>query len=90
MIFTKTLAVVQRNVHPDFVNQYPYKTNNIAVLEMEEAVPLNQYPNIKPAYLPDFVGNTATLLGWGSVNVAVVNYDYSSWLQELQVTVFAD
>ena len=90
VIFTKTLAVVQWNIHPDYVNQYPYKTNNIAILEMEEAVPLNQYPNIKPACLPDqgadFLGNTATVVGWGYD----VNLDYSSWLHELQATVFAD
>ena len=88
--FTKTLAVVQWNIHPDYVDQYPFNTNNIAVLEMEEAVPLNQYPNIKPACLPDqgadFLGNTATVVGWGYD----VNLDYSSWLHELQATVFAD
>ena len=66
--------------------------NNIAILEMAEPVPLDQYPNIKPVCLPDpgadFTGSTATVTGWGLDNRR--GGSYNSWLHEVQVTVLDD
>ena len=55
---------------PEPANNYK-PINNIALLKLEESVPLTQYPSIKPACLPlqgdDFTGFEATATGWGSV-----------------------
>ena len=86
--YNKTIEVASKYLHPDYVSESPYNVNNI--LEMAEPVPLDQYPNIKPVYLPergaDFTGTTATVSGWGKISS---RYE-TSWLSELQVTVFAD
>ena len=67
--FNKTVLVTNKYLHPDFVIESPFNVNNIAILEMAEPVPLDQYENIKPVCLPDqgadFTGTTATVTGWG-------------------------
>ena len=64
--------------------------NDISVLELESDVPLDLYPNIKPACLPNagalFPGD-AIVSGWGTV--ASGGY-LTSYLNEVGVTVFAD
>ena len=96
--YNKTVLVTNKYIHPDYVNETPFNVNNIAVLEMEEPVPLDQYPNIKPVCLPDqgsdfsrfradFTETTATVTGWGDNERFG---DDNSWLHEVQVTVFAD
>ena len=84
----KTIAVIKKDIPTCFVNRNPYPCN-IAVLEMAESVPLDQYPNIKPVCLPspgaDFTGFTATVTGWGDDADNGVT-DYNSWLHEVQVT----
>ena len=92
--YNKTVLVTNKYLHPNF--DCPH--NNIAILEMAETVPLDQYPNIKPACLPDqgadfsrfradFTETSATVTGWG---VSDRYGDYNSWLHEVQVKVFAD
>ena len=92
--YNKTILVKNITRHPNYLaNRYP------AILEMEEPVPLDQYPNIKPVCLPDqgadfsrfradFTETTATVTGWGYNDLE--NSTFNSWLHELQVTVFAD
>ena len=91
--YNKTILVTNIYRHPDFVFASPYNANNIAILEMAEPVPLDQYGNIKPVCLPgqgaDFTETTATLTGWG-YNGRFVTNNYNSWLQEVQVTVVPD
>ena len=93
--YNKTVEIIKIDLHPDY--DTVAGINNIAVLEMAEPVPLNQYPNIKPVCLPDqgadfsrfksdFTETTATVTGWGETE----NGEYNSWLHEVQVTVFAD
>ena len=88
--YTNTIAVTNFFIHQDYVNEFPYSSSNIAILEMAEPVPLDLYPNIKPACLPDqgtdFIGYTATLSGWGLDGVN----GYNTWLHEAQVSVVAD
>merc|ERR1712029_1022532 len=67
--FNKTVMVINKYLHPDFVVETPFNVNNIAILEMAEPLPLDQYGNIKPVCLPgqgaDFTGTTAMVTGWG-------------------------
>ena len=51
--FNTTMMVVKKYLHPEYVNEFPFNVNNIAILEMAEPVALNQYANIKPVCLPD-------------------------------------
>ena len=92
--FNKTVMVINKYLHPDFVVETPFNVNNIAILEMAEPVPLEQYGNIKPVCLPDqgadFTGTTATVTGWGWGYTQSFNFNYNSWLHELHVTVVAD
>ena len=64
--------------------------NDIAVLELAQAVSLTQFPNIKPACLPAqgavFPGNSI-VSGWGTVGSGQY---LNSWLHEVNVTIFAD
>ena len=60
---------------------------DISILEMAEAVPLDKYSNIKPICLPDnsadFTDYVATTTGWAYNGVN----GYNSWLHENYVTV---
>ena len=89
--------VTNKYLHPEYVHEFPFNVNNIAILEVAESVALDQYGNIKPVCLPDqgadfsifradFTETTATVTGWG-YNGRFVTNNYNSWLQELQVTV---
>ena len=83
-----TIEVSKISVHPDYV---PITTNAIAILELSEEVPLDKYPNIKPACLPtqdiDLSGSTATVSGWSNDNIDT-NLPYlNSWLHEVNLTV---
>ena len=64
--------------------------NDIAVVELDSEVPLDMYPHIKPACLPEagalFPGE-AVVSGWGTVGTG--SY-LNSWLHEVDVTVFSD
>lgn len=64
--------------------------NDIAVLELHNAVNLTSHPNIKPACLPSsgalFPGDSI-VSGWGTVGSG--SY-LNSWLHEVGVTIFAD
>ena len=91
--YNKTILVANKYLHPD----YDYPVNDIAILEMAEAVPLDQYPNIKPICLPnqgaDFIGYNATLSGWGldsSSQFFRTHQNYNSWLHEVNVIVLDD
>ena len=83
-----TIGVAAIKQHPDYD---PTTTaNDIAVLELNQAVSLTEYPNIKPACLPAsgalFPGNSI-VSGWGTIGSG----DYlNSWLSEVNVTIFAD
>ena len=93
--FNRTVLVTNKYLHPD----YDRPENNIAILEMAEPVALDQHGNIKPVCLPDqgaefsrfradFTETTAIVSGWGENDLT--NANSSSWLHEIQVTVFAD
>lgn len=89
--YSKTTKIKEVILHPEFI--WP-DTNNIAILEMEEPIALNQYGNIKPACLPikgmDIItGSTATVIGWGHGD-NVFFTQYSSWLHEADITILAD
>ena len=75
--------------HPDY-NSANYQ-NDISILELDQALQLTAYPNIKPICLPasgtTYPNSTATVSGWGTLSSAgnlVVH------LNEVDVTVFAD
>ena len=80
-----TVAVASIKQHPD----YDIPQKDIAVLKLAEPVSLTEYPNIKPACLPEagalFPGE-AIVSGWGKV--AEGSHKTSS-LNEVGVTVFA-
>ena len=82
--FTYSVAAIKN--HPDYGNLQ----NDIAVIELSSEVPLDMYPHIKPACLPDagalFPGD-AIVSGWGTVGSG--SY-LNSWLHEVDVTVFSD
>ena len=83
-----TMAVASIKKHPNFdISTFQ---NNIAVLELAEPVSLTEYPNIKPACLPEagalFPGE-AIVSGWGKV--AEGSHSTAS-LYEVGVTVFSD
>ena len=84
----KTIAVIKKDIPTCFGSDPPYPCN-IAILEMAESVPLDQYPNIKPVCLPspgaDFTGSTVTVTGWGDDARNGVD-DFNSWLHEVQLT----
>ena len=85
MSFTYSVAAIKN--HPDYGSNLQ---NDIAVIELGSEVPLDMYPHIKPACLPDagalFPGQ-AIVSGWGTVGSG--SY-LNSWLHEVDVTVFAD
>ena len=84
--FTYTVAAIKNHPNYDGGNNQ----NDIAVIELGTDVPLDMYPHIKPACLPDagalFPGD-AIVSGWGTVGFG--NYS-NSWLHEVDVTVFSD
>ena len=94
-----TIEATKVTVHPDYVF---LTTNAIAILELSEEVPLNQYPNIKPACLPssdaDFSGYTATASGWSNDKLPGFdpvdgNYQdgfYNSWLHAVKNLTVTD
>ena len=55
--------------HPEYCTSGV--NNDISVLELEYALDLTRYPNIKPICLPTqdstYVGTSATVSGWGTV-----------------------
>ena len=65
--------------------------NDISVLELETAVDLYSYPNIKPICLPSqgatFPNGQATVSGWGTL---ASGGSAPATLHEVDVTVFAD
>ena len=99
------------NVNSSVDSDYNYKINlnydvknenNIAVLELIDPLSLTEYPNIKPACLPEagalFHGQ-ATVTGWGSVTGRKVQGagpfsaspgPKSASLNEVDMTVMAD
>ena len=88
MNYNKTILVTNKYLHPD----YDFPVNNIAILEMAEAVTLDQQGNIKPVCLPDqgaeFTGYTATVTGWGENDDD--NNIHNSWLHEVDITILDD
>ena len=86
--FTVDVANIKK--HPDYEYVFERNNNDIAILELAEPVSLTEYPNIKPACLPEagalFPGE-AIVTGWGTV--ASGSYSTAS-LNEVGVTVFAD
>jgi len=85
MSFTYSVAAIKN--HPNFGDNLQ---NDIAVIELGSEIPLDMYPNIKPACLPEagalFPGE-AIVSGWGTVGSG--SY-LNSWLHEVDVTVFSD
>ena len=77
-------------LHPDYSWDEVKPPNDIAVLELTEPVSLTEYPNIKPACLPEagalFHGE-AIVTGWGDV---ASGSHKNAHLNEVGVTVFAD
>ena len=86
MSFTYGAAAI--TYHPGYNSETI--ENDIAVVELDSEVPLDTYPHIKPACLPDagalFPGE-AIVSGWGTVGSG--SY-LNSWLHEVDVTVFSD
>ena len=76
-----TSTVVNIIDHPE----YAMPKNDISILELETAVSLTEFPNIKPACLPaagaTFPGD-ATVTGWGTVGSG--SYQ-NSWLHEVRM-----
>ena len=75
--------------HPDY---NPSNTqNDISVLELDQALNLTAFPNIKPICLPSqgatFANNDATVSGWGTLSSGG---HLAAHLQEVDVIVFAD
>ena len=83
-----TVGVANIKQHPGYINS-TYQ-NDIAVLELVEPVSLTEYPNIKPACLPEagalFPGE-AILTGWGKT---APGSSSPAYLTEVGVTVLAD
>ena len=77
---TLTIEVTNYILHED-------RSVNIAILEMAEAVQLDEYPNIKPVCLPekfaDFTDYDCRTTGWAHNGVN----GYNSWLHETKVTI---
>ena len=84
--FTYSVAAIKN--HPNY-NGGTFQ-NDIAVIELDSDVPLDMYPHIKPACLPDagalFPGD-AIVSGWGTVGSGS---HLNSWLHEVDITVFSD
>ena len=84
-----TVAVNRIIEHPNYASPAKF-SNDIAILELVSTISLVDYPNIKPACLPAsgalFPGD-ATVTGWGTVES---KSHYASWLQKVNVTIFAD
>ena len=83
-----TVAVARIKQHPDYDSST--FENDIAVLKLAKPVSLTEYPNIKPACLPEagalFLGE-AIVSGWGRI---AEGSHITSSLYEVGVTVFAD
>ena len=83
-----TVAVRNIEEHPGYNSETV--ANDIAILELATTVSLYDHPNIKPACLPApgalFPGD-AIVSGWGTIGSG--SYQ-TSWLQEVNVTIFAD
>jgi len=88
-----TLSVANIFIHGKYYRNETFIQNDIALVELAEAVPLDKYPHIKPACLPDagatFDGE-AVVTGWGSVNADINSITMNSWLHEVDVNVFPD
>ena len=84
-----TVGVERVKKHPNYGLTVP-EANDIAIIELATPVSLYDYPNIKPACLPEasakFPG-PAIVSGWGTVESG--SYA-NSWLHEANVTVFED
>ena len=84
--FTYSVNAIKQ--HPDYNSGTTQ--NDIAVIELDSDVPLDMYPHIKPACLPDagalFPGD-AIVSGWGTV---ASGSHLNSWLHEVDITVFSD
>ena len=83
-----TFSVSEIRQHPNYdPNNF---ANDICILKLAAAVPFTQYPNIKPACLPDknalFPGDSI-VSGWGTVGSG--SY-LNSWLHEVNVTIYPD
>ena len=65
--------------------------NDISVLELEYALDLTRYPNIKPICLPaqdsTYAGTSATVSGWGTV---ATGGNTNSHLHEVAINVYGD
>ena len=80
--------IIRSTHHPDI--DFETLKNDIAVLELAEAVNLTAYPHIKPACLPyqsqvsDFINKTAVVTGWGALRYGRT---YPTHLQKVNVDV---
>ena len=85
-----TIEVANFKHHPDYSSTDSTDQNDIAVLELAVPVSLTEYPNIKPACLPEagalFHGE-AIVTGWGTV---ASGSHKTAHLNEAKLTVFAD
>ena len=85
--FIRSIKTIKQ--HPGYASSTV--TNDICVLELEEAVDLTRYPNIKPICLPaqgmTYANSDATVSGWGTLSFGGT---LAAHLQEVDVTVFAD
>ena len=85
--FIRSIKTIKQ--HPGYASSTV--TNDICVLELEEAVDLTRYPNIKPICLPaqgmTYANSDATVSGWGTLSFGG---SLAAHLQEVDVTVFAD
>merc|ERR1711973_556047 len=70
--------------HPGF--SWSNFTNDISILRLCDIIPLDVYPNIKPACLPSFeYSGPGIVSGWGTV---YSGGHLMSWLQDVDVYVF--
>ncbi|GIY49572.1 serine proteinase stubble [Caerostris darwini] len=76
-------------VHPRY-NFFTYE-NDLALVQLEEAIDSDKYPHISPICLPPFeenlVGKNATVTGWGRLSEGGV---LPSILQEVQVPIISN
>ncbi|GFT83462.1 serine proteinase stubble [Nephila pilipes] len=82
-------GVKKKVVHPRY-NFFTYE-NDLALVQLEEAIDSKQFPHISPICLPpmeeNLVGKNATVTGWGRLSEGGI---LPSILQEVQVPIISN
>ena len=84
-----TFSVSEIRQHPNYDPNT--LANDICILKLSAAVSFTEYPNIKPACLPNknqlFSNWPSIVSGWGTVGSG--SY-LNSWLHEVNITIYSD